>query len=372
MNVPSTLSELKTQRLRASFYAQDALVAFMLGAQIFIDGTGRAPRHALSAIYLCALSAPVCAVLLAALIRRLRLRHEMQSLPAICRSVLGPVAGSCVCLLMGVLFLCDALGALAMLSALGNARLFPLHQSTVIFPSALLVLFIAVTCAGVGLARLAYLSRRFIPFLLLLLSVLLVYREPLSNLFPLLGRSIPMSVQSALSATGAASCALATGFLPAGIQSSGPDLPRPRLKPLWIGGLISCALLLCVALSMPASALARGVHWSELLVHAGALTANGRFRYLLVVLTECFALLIALGGSIYFAVCALSHVVSIRLSRAVVFLLCAAAAAVLYLAGNAFVFALLPLRFVPALLLVAAVMAVDQLRLRRQKRRHSL
>ena len=368
-DIPSTMPQLKHQRADAALRAHHALCAFMLGTQIFLEGTARAPQFSGNAMYLCALSAPVCAVVLALTVYALRRRHDMQPLPAVYRAVWGRFFGGAACLLTGALFLLDIMGALAMLSALGDARLMPIGQGGATYLPALLALFLAVGFSGSGLERLAFLSRRVTPALLIVLSFLLVRRDPLSNLFPLLGRSLPETVQGALCAAGAASCALALGFSPASLPGDGAAKSRTGIRPLLLGSACAVLLLLTVSLSMPASALTPATRWAELLIHTGSYTENTGIFYLLVLLLECFALLCAAAGALRFAVLSFAGVMRMRMACIVCFALTACAAGGVLLCGSRFVLAVLPLRFVPALLLALFTLLADRIRARRAEGR---
>lgn len=369
--IPSTMPALKRQRADAALRAHHALVAFMFGVQIFLYGTGRAPQTAGNAMYLCALSAPLCAMLLVLPLRALRRRHDMQPLPAVYRAVWGRIGGGAACLVTGTLFLVDVMGALAMLAALGSARLLPVESGSATYLPALLALFVAVTFSGSGLERLAFLSRRVTPIVLLVLSFVLVRHDPLSNLLPLLGRNLPDTARSAAYTTGAAACTLALGFSPAALPDEAAAPCRTGLRALWLSGGCAAALLLSVALSTPPTALPLSAQWPEVLVHTGAYTENTGVFYLPVVLLECYALLLAMGGALRFASESFAGVMPRPAARAVVFVLTICAAATVFLAGNAPVFALLPWRSVPALVLVLSTLAVDRLRARRTGRRNA-
>lgn len=364
--IPSTLPQLKRQRADAALRAHQVLTAFMLGVQMFLYGTGSAPRLSGHAMYLCALTAPVCAGTLGLLLHALRRRHDMRPLPAIYRAVWGRFLGGAACVLTGALFMMDLWGDFAMLGSLGSARLLPIHEGSATYLPALLALFLATALAGSGLERLAFLSRRIVPAILLILSFLLVRRDPISNLFPLLGRSLPDTARGALYATGAASCALALGFAPAAL--SGDEIPTRRsgVRAVLVGGLCASGLLLSVSLSMPASALTSSAQWPELLIHTGTYTENIGVFYLLVVLLECFALLIAMGGALRFAVDAFAGAMPLRFARTLAYTLTLCAAAAVWLGGTELVLSLLPVRFVPALALVLLTLCRDLLRARRR------
>lgn len=369
--IPSTMPALKRQRANAALRAHDALVAFMFGVQIFLYGTGCAPQTAGNAMYLCALSAPLCATLLVLSLRTLRRRHDMQPLPAVYRAVWGRLGGSVACLVTGALFLVDVMGALAMLAALGSARLLPVGSGIATCLPALLALFVAVTFSGSGLERLAFFSRRVTPAVLLILSFVLVRHDPLSNLLPLLGRSLPDTARSAAYATGAAACTLALGFSPVALPGEAPVSRRTGLRALWLSGGCAAALLLSVALSTPSTALPLSVQWPEMLIHTGAYTENTGIFYLPVVLLECYALLLAMGGALRFASESFAGFMPRPAARAAVFVLTLCAAATVLLAGNAPAFALLPWRSVPALALVLSTLSIDWLRARRAGRRNA-
>ena len=51
-DIPSTMPQLKHQRADAALQAHHALCAFMLGTQIFLEGTARAPQLSGNAMYL--------------------------------------------------------------------------------------------------------------------------------------------------------------------------------------------------------------------------------------------------------------------------------------------------------------------------------
>lgn len=365
--IPVTPHAQKHQRSEAAVQAHSTLVSFVLGAQIFIDGTGRSVQQSGNAAYLAALIAVFGAALLHNLVISVRRRHDMRSLPEVYRAVWGRVAGNIACILTGVLFLCDVLSSLAALSALGSARLLPIQHQNAAFVPALAALGVAVYFAAVGLERLAFLSRRVVPVLLLVLSFLLVRSEPVDHLFPLLGESIPRTLRSACLATGASSCALASGFVPVSLKNAAEIPPVPRTKTLILAGLFSCALLLFVSLSAPSSALHADVSWAELLIHTGTYTQNAGLLMLSVVLLECFALFIALGGSLLLSVRVLSSVLPRRVSFILVFAFALAASAAITLCGHGFVLSILPLRFVPALLLGLLTLFADSLRRKRRK-----
>lgn len=366
--VPATQCAQKHQRADAAVQAHNILVSFVLGAQIFIDGTGRGVRQSGNAAYLTALSAVFGAALLHRIILSVRRRHDMHSLPDVYRTVWGRAVGNIACILTGALFLCDVLSSLAALSALGSARLLPVQHHNAAFLPALAALGIAVYFAAEGLERLAFLSRRVVPILLVLFSFLLVRSEPVEHLFPLLGESIPRTLHGAWLAAGASSCVLASGFLPVSLKSTDETPPIPRTYPIVLAGLFSCVLLLFVSLSAPASALHADVLWPELLIHTGTYTKGSGLLTLSVVVLECFALLIALGGSLLLAMRALASVLPRRVSFVVVFGFALSASAVIALCGPGFVLPLLPLRFVPALLLAALTYFASSFHRKRRNR----
>lgn len=360
--IPLTPHAQKKQRVDACVSAHGALCAFMLGAQLVIDGTGRAPAQAGNAVYLAALPALGGAALLHALLTQLRKRHDLRALPAVYRAVWGR-AGAAACVLTCLVFLADALCALCALSALSSARLLPVHHADASLLPAVLSLFAIAALTAEGLERLAFLSRRFVPALVLLLSALLLHRESVSNLFPLLGFSLSDTACSALFSLGASACALASGFSPARFENA----PPIRIKTLCIGGVCACVLLLIISLSAPQSAMLANDAWPALLIHTGAYASGGGLFYLAVVVLECFALLIALCGALHFAIRALDGVCDKKRARLIVGLLALCAAAAVFMGGSALIRYIAPLRFLPALALPALTLLIDVLREKRRK-----
>lgn len=367
MHIPSTMHQLKRQRLDASVYTHTAAVGLLLGVQMFIDGTGRAPGMALSAVALASLSAPLCAVLLCLLINHLRSRHEMASLPDVYIAVLGRFVGATACILTALLLLLDALGAIAMLGTTVTVRILPAQPIHTVLLPALVVVLTVVFVSGEGMERLAYLSRHALPVLLLLLSYWIIRKEPVSNLFPLLGRSLVQTGKSALMSTGAAACTLCLGFLPACARTRPPVFRTTGLRELLTGGTIGFVMLLFVAMSAPLTIMEGTRHWAEWIVHAGTHSTDGGIFHLPILLLQCFALLLALGASLFFALRALSRVIGLWPARIVLCVFTLLAAIALGLCGNAFVFALLPVRFLPALALLLITLIVDCIRARRAK-----
>lgn len=361
--IPTTPSSRKKQRADASVRAHGTLSAFMLGAQMIIDGTGRAAAQAGNAIYLTAAAAPLCALLLHALLGCLRRRHDLESLPAIYRAVWGRFFGGVACVLTSLVFLMDMLCALSALSALGNARLLPVHHADAALVPALFALMLVIVLAEKGLERLAFLSRRVVPAALLALSVWMVRRESVSNLFPLLGLSLPLTARSALFSSGAAACVLASGFAPVSLARTGPG----RVRPLLIAGLCACALLFLISLSTPQSAMLAPDAWPVLLIHTGVHTPISGVIYLSVVLLECFALLLALCGSLSMAVRALCGLCSRKAACVAVSIWALLGAAAVSLGGSGFILSLMPIRFVPALLLPSFTLCADVLHARRRR-----
>ena len=361
--VPETPRAQKKQRTDAAVSAYGALCAFMLGVQIIIDATGRAAREAGNAMVFTALSPVVCALLLLALITRVRRRHDMQSLPAIYLAVWGRVFGSAACVMTSLVFLADVLCALAGLQALGHARLLPVQHADATFLPALAASAVVASLAGEGLERLAFLARRAIPVLLLALSVLLVWREEISNLFPLFGFRLSRTVQSAFFSSGAAACVLASGFSPIRLSNAAPI----RAKSLLTSGCCAFVLLVLISLSTPQSAMRLPDAWPALLIHTGIRTQGSGLFHIAVVVLECFALLIALCGGILLSIRALEGLWGRTASCVCIFTLCMLGAGAIVLWGSDWVRVMMPFRFIPALLLPLLTLLNDLLRTRRSE-----
>lgn len=343
------------QRTHASARAQGALVGTMAACQLFLDGTGRMLPDAGGALWWSALLCPAGALLLTLPIARMRREADGRELADVALASLPAPVALALCALCGLTLLLDAAAALYGLTELTHASLLPQTDERVIVLMALTALLLSAYAGLTGMQRLAFLLRRTLPILLLLLMAWSLWGRPIENLYPLAGHGVRESLRLGAGSLGAGACALAAGFLPGGVR----QLPQVRARETCgyclSGHLLAVLLLLGLSLSTPYSLWPLAGGWGARMVLQGRPALYNGILYRMVTVLQLTALLIAACGALLFAAHALSRAMRGRRDRlafALAFALLTAAGLLRSHLGLSWLLAAMPWRYAAALAVV--------------------
>lgn len=173
---------------------------------------------------------------------------------------LGPVAGRALPLLYVLLLLMDAGVALRTVGSLVRRHMISYGNETLASVATLAALFTAL-CAygGKGLSRTAWLFR--IPFAVMVAGTVLTMSQnaELSNLFPVLGQSVPETLAQLPTSAGSVTGLLLLGLLPRETGSARPIPLRTGLWPLALGALLAALYMLFINLSIGPRAISEDI-----------------------------------------------------------------------------------------------------------------
>lgn len=366
--IPETISEMKAQRFSAAQAGHMVFVSLMFCMQVYLFGVSYMFKATSNGAWIASLMAIPAAIVLFLLIHVMRKRNDMMNLTELFVSTLGVFFGKLACVLVALLFMLDMAAEMAMLAAVTKTYLLQGQGVVTILVPMLLAVFVVVFTSAKGLERLAYLSRRVLFAILLISGIFMVQGEPMSNLFPLIGKDVSTTFSASLCATGSAMCVLAAGFAPITLKL---DKPKPDLRQgvvyLSVAGVIACSMLFMVVLSVPYHLFGQQAHWATFVLPAGSYKTAGGISHLLMTCILCYVMLLSMGGSVHFSSTSLASLMPpIAANIIVVVFSLVIVVVVMFLGGN-WLLPLLSVRFIPAGAILLLTFIVDSIKQRRRK-----